>query len=123
MKASAIWAAASLLAAALGVSGSCLAAEGGTPMGSLAVIKALAGMAVPTAQLGRERARGLAVTLNGSSLNNGSSTGNSVVDSPITGSIVNDHSISNNVGITTVLQNIGNNSVLQTSTTINISVH
>ncbi len=123
MKASAIWAAASLLAASLGVSGSCLAAEGGTPAKSMAAVEALIGKAIPSAQLGQERARGLAVNLDGSSLNNGSSTGNRVVNSPITGSIVNDNSISNNVGITSVLQNMGNNSVVQSSTTINITVH
>lgn len=123
MKASAIWAAASLLAAALGVSGSCLAAEGGTPAKSAAVLKALMGTAIPAAQLGQERARGIALNFNGSALNNGNSTNNSVVNSPITGSIDNDHSISNNVGITTVLQNVGNNSVLQSNTTINITVH
>ncbi len=123
MKASAIWAAASLFAATLGVSGSCLAAGGETPATSAALIKALMGKAIPSAELGREHGRGLSVNVNGSALNNANSTNNSVIDSPITGSIENDHSISNNVGITSVLQNLGNNSVLQSSTTINISVH
>ncbi len=123
MKPSAIWAAAALFAAVAGGSGSCLAAGGAAPTQSAAVLHILAGTAVPTAELGRERARGIAVNVNGSALNNGSSAGNAVLASPITGMISNDHSIDNNVGITSVLQNFGNNSVMQTSTTINISVH
>ena len=125
MKASAIWAAAALFAAIAGGSGSCLAAQAAAPTPSAAVLHVLAGTAVPTAELGRERARGIAVNVNGSALNNGNSTGNNVslVGSSIAGTISNDHSIDNNVGITSVLQNFGNNSVMQTSTTINISVH
>jgi hypothetical protein len=123
MKTSAIWVVASLLAAAVGASGSCLAAEGGAPIKPDSVLSALAGSALPTAELGKEHGRGIAVNLNGSALNNGSSTGNSVVGSSLTGTISNDHSIDNNVGITSVLQNFGNNSVMQTSTTINITVH
>jgi hypothetical protein len=123
MKRSAIWAAASLLAAAVGVSGSCLAAEGGA-LKSGSVLGALAAMAVPTAELGKERARGLNVNVNGSAaLNSGNSANNAVVASPVTGMIDNEHSINNNVGITSVLQNFGNNSVMQSSTTINITVH
>jgi hypothetical protein len=127
MKASAIWVAASLAAALAGGSGSCLAAEGGTPGPSprpaAAVLRILAGTAVPAAELGDQRARGISVNVNGSALNNGTSSGNAVLGSPITGMISNDHSIDNNVGITSVLQNFGNNSVMQTSTTINITVH
>jgi hypothetical protein len=123
MKASAIWAAASLIAAVAGVSGSSLAAEGGTPTKSAAVLKALAGTQLGTAALGQEHARGIAVNLNGAALANGTSAGNAVIGSAITGTITNDHSIDNNTGFTSVLQNFGNNSVLQTSTTINISVH
>lgn len=123
MKASAIWAVASLLAAAVGASGSCLAAEGGTPAKPALVLNALAGTAVPTIELGKEHGRGIAVNVNGSALNNGSSAGNSVVSSPLAGTISNDHSINDNVGITSVLQNFGNNSVMQSSTTINITVH
>ncbi|HEY3909911.1 MAG TPA: hypothetical protein VGM07_08480 [Stellaceae bacterium] len=123
MKASAIWAAASLFAALAGGTGSCLAAEGAAPTPSAAVLRLLAGTVVPSAELGRERARGISVNVNGSALNNGNSTGNAVLASPITGLIDNEHSINNNVGITSVLQNFGNNSVMQTSTTINISVH
>jgi hypothetical protein len=46
-----------------------------------------------------------------------------VIGSPINGVLDNDHSINNNAGITSVLQNFGNNSVMQVSTTINITVH
>jgi hypothetical protein len=123
MKASAIWTAAALFAAALGASGSCLAAEGGAPTKPGTVLRVLAGTAVPSAELGKERARGIAVNLNGSALNNGSSANNAVVGSPVTGMIDNDHSIDGNVGITSVLQNLGNNSIIQSSTTINITVH
>ena len=52
----------------------------------------------------------------------GTSSGNAVIGSPLTGFISNDHSIDNNAGITSVLQNFGNNSVVQASTTINITV-
>lgn len=123
MKASAIWAAASLFAAVAGGSSACLAAHPGAPAPSMAVLQVLAGSVVPNAELGNQRARGIAVSVNGSALNNGSSGGNAVIASPITGIIDNDHSINNNVGITSVLQNFGNNSVMQTSTTINITVH
>lgn len=123
MKASAIWAAASLLIAVAGVSGSSLAAERGTPVKPAAVLKVLAGSQLGTTALGQEHGRGIAVNLNGSALANGTSAGNAVIGSAITGMISNDHSIDNNTGFTSVLQNFGNNSVLQTSTTINISVH
>jgi hypothetical protein len=127
MKQSAILAAASLLAALAAGSGSCLAAQGGTPgplpQPTAAVLRILAGSAVPAAELSHERARGLAVNVNGSAVNNGTSTNNAVLSSPITGMISNDHSINNNIGITSVLQNFGNNSVMQTSTTINITMH
>ena len=123
MKASAIWAAAALFAAVAGGSASCLAAGSEAPTPSAVVLRVLAGTAVPNAELGHERARGIAVNVNGSALNRGDSADNAVLLSPITGTISNSHSIDNNVGITSVLQNFGNNSVMQTSTTINISVH
>lgn len=129
MKVSVTWAAAALLVAVVGASGSGLAAESGVPgngpVKPAAVLGALAGTAVPSAELGRERGRGgIAVNVNGSAaLNNGSSANNIVVGSPIAGTISNDKSIDNNVGITSVLQNFGNNSVIQTSTTINITIH
>jgi hypothetical protein len=123
MKASAIWAAAALLAAAIGVSGSCLAAEGGTPIKPLSVLSALAGTAVSAAELGRERARGVDVNINGSGLNTASSSSNSIVGSPLNGMISNQNSINGDQGITSVLQNYGNNSIMQSTTTINITSH
>jgi hypothetical protein len=125
MKRSVAWAVASLLAAAVGASGSCLAAEKGVPTGlSATVLAALAGTAVPTAELGNEHGRGITInTGSGAATDAGSSTGNAVIGSSITGSLTNEHSIDNNAGITSVLQNFGNNSVMQVSTTINITVH
>jgi hypothetical protein len=124
MKASAIWVAASLLAAALGSSGSSLAAEAGAATKPGAVLGVLAGTAVPTAELGNVRARGITInTGDGAATTAGTSANNAVILSPLTGAITNDHSIDNNAGITSVLQNFGNNSVMQVSTTINITVH
>lgn len=125
MKRSAVWTVSILLATTV-ASGACLAGEGGTPAGSPAtVLGALAGTAVPVAQLGKERARG-AVGINvngsGSALAASNSTGN-VASGTFGGTITNDHSIDGNAGLTTVLQNFGNNSIMQVSTTINISVH
>ncbi len=130
MKRSAAWAVASLLAAAVAASGSCLAAEAGVPTGSpntgssKAVLGVLSGTAVPTAELGKERARGIVINTGSGTANSaGTSSGNAVIASPITGALTNDHSINNNAGITSVLQNFGNNSVMQVTTTINITVH
>ena len=124
MKASAIWVAALLLTAALGSSGSSLAAEAGAATKPGAVLGLLAGTAVPTAELGNVRARGITInTGSGAAASAGTSANNAVILSPVTGLISNDHSIDNNAGITTVLQNFGNNSVVQATTTINITVH
>jgi hypothetical protein len=125
MKRSAAWAVASLLAAAVAASGSCLAAEAGVPTGSPnTVLGVLSGTAVPTAELGKERARGIVINTGSGTANSaGTSSGNAVIASPITGALTNDHSINNNAGITSVLQNFGNNSVMQVTTTINITVH
>jgi hypothetical protein len=116
---------ASLLTTVVSASGSCSAADRDGPTGSFGVLGALAGTALPSAELGRERARGIAVNVNGSgsAISAGTSSANAVIGSPITGLISNDHSIDNNAGITSVLQNFGNNSIMQVSTTINISVH
>lgn len=126
MKRSVVWTAAAALAAAVACSGSCRAGEGGLPTGSpAAVLVALAGTAVPATELGKQRARGflgINVTGSGSAITAGTATANAVIGSPINGTITNDHSIDNNAGITSVLQNFGNNSVMQVSTTINISV-
>jgi len=125
MKRSAAWTVASVLAAAVGVSGSCLAADLKVPTGSpAAVLSALAGTAVPIAELGKERARGITVDAGtGAATSAGTSANNAVIGSPIAGTISNDHSIDNNAGLTTVLENFGNNSVVQATTTINITVH
>ncbi|MBV8739891.1 MAG: hypothetical protein JO007_22085 [Alphaproteobacteria bacterium] len=116
---------ASLLTTVVSASGTCLAADRDGPTGSFAVLGALAGTALPSAELGRERARGIAINVNGSgsAISTGTSSANAVIGSPITGLINNDHSIDNNAGITSVLQNFGNNSIMQVSTTINIAVH
>ena len=96
------------------------------PVQPAAVLGTLAGTVVPVAQLGKERARG-AVGINvagsGSALASASSADNAAIGNSINGTITNDHSINNNAGITSVLQNFGNNSIMQVSTTINISVH
>ena len=126
MKRSAAWTVASLLAAAFGASGSCFGSRSGGAdrITRTAVLGALAGNAVPAAELGKERARGIVInTGSGTATSAGTSSGNAVIASPITGLITNDHSINNNAGITSVLQNFGNNSVMQVTTTINITVH
>jgi hypothetical protein len=125
MKRSAAWTV-SILLATTGASSAGVAAEGSAPAGSPAgVLGALAGTAVPAAQLGKERARGIiGVNVNGSgsALATGNSTGNVAIGAPANNMINNDHSINGNAGITSVLQNFGNNSIMQVSTTINISV-
>lgn len=127
MKRSAVWTVSILLATTV-ASGACLAGEGTTPAGSpAAVLGALAGSVVPVAQLGKERARGATgINVNqlgsGSALATASSAGNAAIGD-VNGTINNDHSINGNAGITSVLQNFGNNSIMQVSTTINISVH
>jgi hypothetical protein len=125
MKRSAALVVASLFTIIVSALGSCLAADRRGASGSSAVLGVLAGTALPSIELGKERARGIAINVNGSgsALSAGTSSANAVIGSPITGLISNDHSINNNAGITSVLQNFGNNSVMQVSTTINISVH
>jgi len=118
-----IWITAVLLAGVVGINRPCVAAENSLPQLSERVLLALAETSVSAAELGEERARGFAVNVNGSALSNGNSVYNHIVSSPITGLIENEHSINNNVGITSVLQNFGNNAVVQTSTTINITVY
>ena len=95
------------------------AAEHGTPAGAVAVPAALAGTAVPDAELGRGRARG--IFLNGAA-SNGLVNGNSIGARSVTGLITNTNSVNNNTGLTTVFQNTGNNSLFQSSTSIYITV-
>jgi hypothetical protein len=129
MKTSATWAAAALLAATIGIHGSCLAADTGVAAGPGRVLGALAGTAVPTAELNRQHARGntninVDTTVNSDgSFNLGALRGNAVVGTSATGTITTSNSINNNTGITTVFQNSGNNSLFQQSTSIFITVH
>ena len=83
-----------------------------------AALSGLAGAAVSTAQLRAMRGGDFVV----SSVNIGADAGNSANNSP-TGKIVNEQSINNNTGITTIFQNTGNNALFQSSTTVNISVY
>jgi hypothetical protein len=130
MKTSAILAIATVLAAAAGIHGSCLAGEK-AGAGAQSILSALAGSAVPAAELGSQHARGstnikidaaTASAGNGSSFDNGLLHGNSVIGTSVTGTITTTDSVNNNMGITTVFQNSGNNSLFQQSTAINITL-
>jgi hypothetical protein len=130
MKTSAILAIAILLTAAAGIDASCLAGEK-TGAGTRSIISVLAGSAVPTAELNSEHARGSgtikidtasAVGGNGASFDSGLVHGNAVTGTSTTGMISTTGSINNNMGITTVFQNSGNNSLFQQSTAINITL-
>ncbi len=130
MKTSAILAIAILVTAAAGIDGSCLAGEK-TGAGAGSIIGVLAGSAVPTAELNSEHARGstnikvdaaTAAGGPGSSFDNGLVHGNTVTGTSATGYISTNNSVNNNMGITTVFQNSGNNSLFQQSTAINITV-
>ena len=127
MKTFAICAVATVLAAAFGAHGSCLAGELGATASTPGILGALAGAAVPPAELGRQHARGVAssdtnYTVDGA-LSNGALRGNTVFGPSNTGTITTTGSINNNTGITTVFQNSGNNSLFQQTTSINITVH
>jgi hypothetical protein len=129
MKTRAIWAVATLVAAAFGVQGRCLAGELGITPRAHGILSALAGAAVPAAELSQEHARGTEninvdtrYTFEGA-LSNGALRGNAVIGLSDTGSITTTGSINNNTGITTVFQNSGNNSLFQQTTAINITVH
>jgi hypothetical protein len=82
------------------------------------MIASLGTSAVPTAQLAKMRGGSGTVA----AINLGTDTGNSA-DNSITGSISNAQSVNGNTGLTTVIQNTGNNSLLQSSMTVNITVH
>jgi hypothetical protein len=130
MKTSATLAIAILLTAAAGINGSCLAGEK-TGAGARSILSGLAGSAVPTTELNSEHARGStnirvdaasASGGNGASFDNGLVHGNSVSGMSVTGGVSANNSINNNMGITTVFQNSGNNSLFQQSTAINITL-
>jgi hypothetical protein len=129
MKTSATLTLAALLAAAVCTHGSCLAGENSANGGTGNILGALAGSAVPAAELSRQHARGTTninvdTTVNSDgSFNLGNVRGNAVGVNSATGTITTTGSINNNTGITTVFQNSGNNSLFQQSTSIFITVH
>ena len=129
MKMSSTLSLAALLAAAVSVHGSCLAGENNVNSGTGNILGALAGSAVPTAELNQQHARGIKnVNVDTSfnfdgALSNGAVRGNSVTGTSDTGTITTTGSINNNTGFTTVFQNSGNNSLFQQTTSINITVH
>lgn len=129
MKTSAIWAAAALFAAAAGIHGPCLAGEKAAG-GPRNIIDELAGSAVPAADLNGQHARGstnikidTTTAGDGSSFSDGAVRGNAVTGTSATGMITTSNSVNNNMGITTVFQNSGNNSLFQQSTAITITIH
>ena len=69
-------------------------------------------------QLKSERARGELVITAATS---GTVSGDTVGSNTVTGNIADSQSISGNAGITTVLQNTGNNALVQSSTAIYVS--
>jgi hypothetical protein len=129
MKTSATLTLAALLAAAVCTHGSCLAGENNANGGTGNILGALAGSAVPTAELSQQHARGTTninvdTTVNSDgSFNLGNVRGNAVGGNSATGTITTTGSINNNTGFTTVFQNSGNNSLFQASTSIFITVH
>jgi hypothetical protein len=123
MKTSATWAVAAVLAAAVAAHGSCLAAEGIAAGAAGSILGALAGSAVPAAELNQQHARGIKnvnvdtnFAVESGSLNSGALRGNSVTGTSDTGTITTTGSINNNTGFTTVFENSGNNSLFQQST-------
>lgn len=123
------WAAVAVLAGVLGAQPPCLADETGVTPRASPILGALAGAALPAAELGRQQARGansinLATnyTFDGA-LSDGAVRGNAVIGPSATGSITTTGSINNDTGITTVFQNSGNNSLFQQTTSLNITVH
>jgi hypothetical protein len=139
MKASAIWAGAALLAAAVRIHGPCRADEPASAAGPGGILGALAGASVPAAELSGQHARGsqnininTSTTYNndtsytadsGSALSSGSLKNNAVIGTSDTGMITTTGSVNNNTGIATVIQNTGNNSLFQVTTTIYLTMH
>lgn len=113
------WIFGAALVLAVSLQAPCLAAEPGRAHGAGAVLDALAGRAVAPAALAGERARGLVLN---EAVSTAAVIGNSVGSRTLTGAIGNSNSINNNVGLTTVFQNSGNNALLQSSTSIYISI-
>ena len=123
------WAAAAVLAGALCAQDPCLADDIGRTPSASPILGALAGAALPAAELGRQHARGadnINLVTNYTSdgaLSDGVVRGNAVIGPSATGGITTTGSINNDTGITTVFQNSGNNSLFQQTTTLNITVH
>jgi len=82
-----------------------------------AIVGSLGDSAISTKQLSTMRGGALVI----SSQNIGTDSGNSA-NNTVTGSIIDNHSINGNTGITTIFQNTGNNTLFQASTTVNISI-
>ena len=120
MKRSGAWIAMVVLITAFWLHGSAFGAEMKSATAPGTVLEALAGGALSATELAGEHARGLVI---GSAISEGTVTGNAVVGTSLTGAITNTNSINNNVGIITVFQNTGNNSLFQQSTSIFITVH
>jgi hypothetical protein len=126
-----VWAAAAVLAGALGVQGPCLASEVGMTPNASGILGALAGAAVPAAELGRQHARGTmaagADCTSISCLQTQTIFKNpNITTTTTTTTLTNTAtigSINNNTGITTVFQNSGNNSLFQQTTALNVTVH
>ena len=116
--------------AALSAHGSCLAGENIATSGTGDILGALAGSAVPAAELQPQHARGIKninrryhYQFRGRVVERRPLRGNSVSGNSDTGTITTTGSINNNTGFTTVFQNSGNNSLFQQSTSIYITVH
>ena len=130
MKTSAIWAVATVLAGALGVQGPCLAGELSTAPNASGILGALAGAAVPAAELGRQQARGVmaagADCISVACVQTQTIFKNPIINTTTTTTTLTNTatigSINNNTGITTVFQNSGNNSLFQQTTAINVTV-
>ncbi len=88
------------------------------PDGNMSQLQML-GPPVTTAQLKTARARGELVV---SAASSGTVGNNSIGSGSVTGTITDNQSIQNDSGFTTVLQNTGNNALLQNSTSIYVSV-
>ncbi len=117
----AAWAIASLMVLVGGAPRICLA--GDSDSGKAAVLGTLSGAAVANSDLGKQHGRGINIIGgNGANINSGVLTDNSVAGFSVTGTIANTNSVNNNAGITTVLQNTGNNVIFQSAVNINISV-
>lgn len=84
-----------------------------------ALLGALSGTELHRAALGAQRAQGLLIQY---ASNNGNVTG-SVDGKSVTGMVSASNSINGNAGITTVFQNSGNNTLLQNTMTINVTMH